>query len=71
MLSNAKPPPENIPALRHPKWREWASFDRISKAAVYAATQITTPFENDTALSLTADFGARERAISRTLASYI
>lgn len=69
--SEGMPPPENIPALRHPKWREWASFDRISKAAAYAATQITTPFENDTALSLTADFGARERAISRDLASYI
>lgn len=69
--SEGVPPPENIPALRHAKWREWAFFDRISKAAAYAATQITTPFENDTALSLTADFGARERAISRALASYI
>ena len=44
--------------------------DGISQAAAYAATQITTPFENDTALSLTADFGTRERAISRALASY-
>lgn len=69
--SEGMPTPENIPALRHAKWREWAFFDRISKAAAYAATQITTPFENDTALSLTADFGARERAISRNLASYI
>lgn len=69
--SEGVPIPENIPALRHAKWREWASFDRISKAAAYAATQITTPFENDTALSLTADFGTRERAISRALASYI
>lgn len=69
--SEGMPTPENIPVLRHQKWREWASFDRISKAAAYAATQITTPFENDTALSLTADFGTRERAISRALASYI
>lgn len=68
--SEGMPLPENIPALRHAKWREWAVFGRISQAAAYAATQITTPFENDTALSLTADFGARERAIGRYLASY-
>ena len=71
MLSNAKPPPENIPALRHPKWREWADFGRIAAAAVYAKEQLTVPFENRTALSLTADFGARERAIGRVLANYV
>ena len=69
--SEGVPIPENIPALRHPKWREWADFGRITAAAVYAKEQLTVPFENRTALSLTADFGTRERAISRALASYI
>lgn len=69
--SEGVPIPENIPALRHPKWREWADFGRITAAAVYAKEQLTVPFENRTALSLTADFGARERAIGRNLASYI
>ena len=68
--SEGVPIPENIPALRHPKWREWADFGRITAAAVYAKEQLTVPFENRTALSLTADFGARERAIGRYLASY-
>ena len=69
--SEGVPIPENIPALRHQKWREWADFGRITAAAVYAKEQLTVPFENRTALSLTADFGARERAIGRALASYI
>lgn len=69
--SEGVPIPENIPALRHPKWQEWADFGRITAAAVYAKEQLTVPFENRTALSLTADFGARERAIGRNLASYI
>ena len=69
--SEGVPIPENIPALRHPKWREWADFGRITTAAVYAKEQLTVPFENRTALSLTSDFGARERAIGRALASYI
>lgn len=69
--SEGVPIPENIPALRHPKWQEWADFGRITAAAVYAKEQLTVPFENRTALSLTADFGTRERAISRALASYI
>ena len=69
--SEGVPVPENIPALRHPKWREWADFGRITAAAVYAKEQLTVPFENRTALSLTADFGARERAIGRVLANYV
>lgn len=69
--SEGVPVPENIPALCHPKWREWADFGRIAAAAVYAKEQLTVPFENRTALSLTSDFGTRERAISRALASYI
>lgn len=69
--SEGMPTPGNIPALRHPKWREWADFGRITAAAVYAKEQLTVPFENRTALSLTSDFGTRERAISRNLASYI
>ena len=69
--SEGVPIPENIPALRHPKWREWADFGRITAAAVYAKEKLTVPFENRTALSLTSDFGTRERAIGRNLASYI
>ena len=69
--SEGVPIPENIPALRHQKWREWADFGRITAAAVYAKEQLTVPFENRTALSLTADFGARERAIGRNLANYV
>lgn len=69
--SEGVPIPENIPALRHPKWREWADFGRITAAAVYAKEQLTAPFENRTALSLTADFGTRERAIGRNLANYV
>lgn len=69
--SEGVPIPENIPALRHPKWREWADFERITAAAAYAKEQLTVPFENRTALSLTSDFGTRERAIGRNLANYV
>lgn len=69
--SEGVPIPENIPALRHPKWCEWADFERITAAAVYAKEQLTIPFENRTGLSLTSDFGTRERAIGRNLANYV
>lgn len=62
------PVPHSISDLRHKTYKRWSVLGALANACAVAKTKYITPFENKTALSLTATFGKREAAISNRLA---